>query len=532
MSEHLEHRPTNGSDWVSKSPVRARNLPHRTNEAKLQSTLKKLAKKILLELEPDAHLDERTEEIHAIQTALLFHLRETMETVSERKIFYLGNDVWVSTRELQEKFFSIRERLKNGKNRRTFDGEEDAVLQGLYELGAITIDELRRQPRKKKTRTREGILREIDTTSLNAEILDSLRWSRGFVNDQLKHLQELISRYQREDKIPRLVVSPEIHPSLSEVGVYGLLKCLFETGHSERERNDAQILLNVFLLHWNLKRYIEKVHSAHSKSDAEGKISRLFRESSSAGIEPALSLDKEKGEFKAKLNEDGEVAGQLRRLHTIQVGRNTYSCHLTLSNDKGIPAGVVKSFKKDRKGRPEDIPDLYRTRAVLWGVTTKQIQQSPTIQSDIENILLRVGINALGLNHRRDLYNQENCSEQLDNGDFCIDFDLKGRYPKICINAKLKNGQPFEFQLLPFDVHCAEQVKETGIDHDSYEEVRNLELAKSLIPYDVSPVSHQVADLRLAELNQLKEGTMEAMKSDNFQEFFANNNFFYKQEAA
>lgn len=514
----------NSEDYVGQSPIRARAIPHRPAEENVQVALDRIAQQITLSLVSSqvVGFDQMNNAKRGISAALNAHLRKNLENVAKRKIFHLGDELWISMREIQAAFIDAKKQTKKEVEPIS---EEESIVYALYKLGALPEAEIRKRTRLKEGRDDCYPLRieDRDTSELNNEIQESMIWARTFGQSIVKGAQGLITEYAIAGALDgRSFDLPDVNQDLRNKSLFQMLDHLFSPGGNPRNYNDAQIFLNLFLAHWTYQRFEGKINSTQVKTMCDKIIVGIFEsekeETAVKGIRPVFKYAQ--GTFTPV-----EGVEPLQDLRTIKVNGRTYPIFLDELGGKEKDPAIVKMFKPNRKTRANDITDLYRTKFVPWGYTAKKIREDEIVQMDLISILEAIA-ERLDLKRRPDLDNNDRCMEKLLPGQFCLTIEVEGRFPKIVLNAKLANGEPLEIQIEPFDTYCFEQTPGTGIDHDKLEEARKIDITRLLVPKSVSEVTHDVAEWRLAEIKEARDATIQAMNTEEIQGYFERRPFF------
>ncbi|MEK7146164.1 MAG: hypothetical protein AAB802_03175 [Patescibacteria group bacterium] len=348
-------------------------------------------------------------------------------------------------------------------------------------------------------------------------------WARSFGQRIIKGAQRLITEYAIKGTLSgRSFDLPDVNQDLRNKSLFQMTEYLLSSGNNPRNYNDSQIFLNLFLAHWTYQRFENQMNSTQVQTECDKTIVSIFEsektEATVKGIRPIF-------EYTDREFRPVEGVEALQDLRTIKVNGRTYPIFLDELGGKEECPAILKMFKPNRKTRANDITDIHRTKFVPWGYTAKRIREDKTAQVDLVSILETIA-ERLKLQRIHELDNDDRCMEKLRAGQYCLTNELDGRFSKIVLNAKLANGEPLEIQIEPFDTYCFEQTPGTGIDHKKLEEYREIDITRLLIPQSVSEVTHDVAEMRLAEIKTDRDATIEAMNSETIQVYFENRSLF------
>lgn len=502
-------------DFQSTDRNRARFVPERPNEDIVQSTLRIFAEKVLSKLKEqgiNVTEDNNRTAILAIQKALNLHLRRNLEVIANEPIFYLGQrrgkktkEIFTSTKEIKEAVRKIQTEIDEGRLDRS-----KANVALLLELEAIDNAEVRLKGRKRGGTNggKDLNLEEYNLETLDDEIKESIDWAFDHIDKKLIWMNKLINRFLAEGKCAGKFDRLSVKDALRFDDLFELLGKLFDSNTNTRDANDIQIVLNLALMHWTWERAFQAIKKTRLKKIEKDVMGGLFKEDGSTPRElystevegPVLRYidDEVNPHFEVIAGSKEQVPVYTLKPLLSPKGK-TILIHSYKMKPKPIDSGVGKHLDEDQgKMIPEKVSDYFRTRFVLWNISSQEIHNDPTLKTKLTGVLQKTA-DTLDLEEFR--------IKEPKDGDKFVKWQLTGRTP---------DGVPVEIQIIPHDTYLFEQAHNSGIGHEDFGELRDIDRWQVKVPPSISPILNDVFNLRKKELETKRKRTQRAMKTFDY----------------
>jgi len=470
-----------------------------------------IADTVLYQEEASVSVPQQNAIFHGVEVLLHTHLRKNLEAIADSNIFYIGKDKWTSTVKMKAVLDETIATLNEG----TVQAKEAAVYM-LYKLGAISRGEIKKRSQKKPSIKGKSTFNfsDYDHDELEREVEESMTAARTFVNELVDWLQQEIRDQKRKGILNGETARPlpDINLALRNKSPFEMLRFLFrEKGH-HRDYNDAQMFLIFFLAHWNYQRYLEPI-KPRTQNECDRAVMALFETGREPvkGYEPLLSFE---GDAFTVVDEKPFT----QDLYVAKANEREYPMYLEEMDVKKDNSHIAKTFhKKEGLLKTEDIGDLFRTRLVAWTVTRKDMLGNKTVQQDMHTLCEKTA-KTMNVTEQNPA---PKTVKDLEKGKYWIEPPEAGNpFTKYTLHARLKNGAPFELQIVPLDLHCYEHTPGSGIDHDTYKAgVYGDTLAMS-VPRSTSPLAHEAIDNNRKKRKELRDKTLTAMNSTEMTAFF------------
>lgn len=483
----------------------ARLISHRPDEARVQVLVEQFAQNILeyIETHKEPHIveEKREKAVKNIQRSVNALIRENLEAIGSTPLFYMGRsrggkDHLKSTFEVKKAVMKVKHQVERGEIDR-----KNASIAVLLELGAVTQKELR--GREKNCAAFN--LEDCDLKEWNEGINRSLHWARALANRKMEWIASLIRRYATEGKMEGKLTLPSLNNALREDDVFDLLDKFFTQDLSPRDANDIQVILNLALAHWTHVRFYQSKEKLESFERIKSTILEFLFKTDEDGeylIEdhagPLLGFDPSEERFyKLAHAEEVQPVYEVKPLHCPRGKKiRMYSYFM---GTKPEEACVMKNWDDDKGDMtPDALPDFFRTRFVLWGITSKQILENEEMIGSVRRMLDKLAerLNLSGLN-------------------------IKGPKPddkfvKWKFNGVSPEGIPIEIQIVPHDSYLFDTTPGSALSHDVYAEQRDIDHWDQFIPPSISRNSHTALRLRKQELGVRTQKTMKAMSEFDY----------------
>ncbi len=514
------------------------------NEEMVKTVLDETANNISAAIEktaPDIK-EERDGIRHKIGLAQRAHLRDRLVSIFKNAQFHLEGGRSFSPLEVREAFKRIQ--ILVGKEALPRDKASTAVL---YLLGAIPETEILKTPTVRAVSSYlqvhsggtelSSLLRRplqpkeiqgYNVTSLEADIQESLHWAGDFIRDIMLSVRDLIRHYEATGQIQgEDNEAPNLNQSLRNKSPYEILEYLY-TGDDVRDVNDAQILWVIGFIHFIQNRRIQNIEATNKVKDADAKILENMFESQQPNQKmryPTLKFTGKK--FEATGN--GAILS-CRKLRTARsVAEYQKLVHLVEVDDKMEKSRVYKYFGKSYGDvGPDRFPDEIRTRGILAGITSTELESDEELQNMVyENLVATAHGLGMETNRTAELEAGTLKPTDLEPGQFVIEKDFKhARYPKISLLGVTKKGVRVEVMLICVDTHAFEEADGSGMHHKVKERQLEFKMAKDLAPQSISLITHRVCNWELDRIEILQKATGTART-----EFLAKNPEFFRQAA-
>ncbi len=524
-------------------------VPVAPNETTVHQVIGSIAQRIetfLLPLELTTTIEGLREKIKSILT---HHLRRRLVTIFKEAKFHMEEGGSFTPAEVEAAFNEVQELVNRGKI-----SPEKASSAVLYKLGAISKEEIVKRPTfiarprltlhtrerdnpeatKRSPSTWDELtqledIERYDVSSFETEIKDSLHWASDFIRDRMLEVKSLLRHYEAEGLIHEEEnEAPNLNQSLRNKTPFEILDYLY-TGDEIRDVNDAQILWVVGFIHFMQARRIQRIEAVNKVSHIDKNVlASMFGDALPNGKIKYPTLKFRDGKFTATGS-----AGVLscRSLQTTaKVKEHQKMVHLVEVDDKQDKSRFYKYFARAYgEVGPDRFPDEIRTRGILAGITSQELENDATLQNMvIEN--LTACAHSLGMTvDRSDEVNSGQIDPiQLEPRQFAIEKDFSHpRYPKISMLGVTEEGVRVEIQLITIDTYAFEEADGSGMHHDVKEAQLKFKMAKDLAPQTISPVTHRVCNWKLKEIEAHQAQTATART-----DFIVNNSDFFALKVA
>lgn len=502
-------------DFKNTHRNRARFVPERPNEDIVQNTLRDFAINIFTVLEAqgvEVVMEKKEIAILSIQKALNLHLRRNLEAIAEEPIFYLGKrrkkgtkEIFTSTKEIKEAVKKVQVEIIEGRLERS-----KANVALLLELEAIDNTEIRLKGRKRggSNGGKDLNLEDYNLEILDDEIKESMDWAFDHCDKKLEWMNKLITRYMAEEKFSGEFDRLSIKDALRFDDLFELLTKLFDSNTSTRDANDIQIVLNLALMHWTWERAFESIKKTRLKEIEKKVMGGLFKEDgdnsgrlvSTDVAGPILRYidDMSNPHFEVITGSSERVPVYTLKPLLSPRGK-TILIHSYKMKPKPTDSGVGKHLDEDQgKMIPEKVSDYFRTRFVLWNISSQEIHNDTTLKTKLTEALQKI-------------------AETLDLKDIRIKEPKEGdKFVKWQLTGRTQDGIPVEVQMIPHDTYLFEHAHNSGIGHEDFGELRDIDRWQVQVPPSISQKLHDSFILRKQQLVEKRERTQKAMKTFDY----------------
>lgn len=493
----------------------ARFIPEHKNEDLVQGTIAEFAELVCQTIETDLTIrletEQRSRSVEGIRKTINFVLRENLKDIANEKIFHFGKDrkkrsgeVFKSRNEIKAAVIRIKQRVDSG----TLDREK-ALIAVLHELGALSAKEIRHRSKSNGANGEAFDVQNYETDEIEDEILDSIKWASEYGSKKMEWINGLINKYLANGQLSGTFDRPSFNEELRLEDAFDLLVRFFLDENTDyRDGNDIQLILNDALLHWTWKRTFNRRNRKEYRAIEKEILDCLCvnqdgRYEIKMDTGPVLRYSQVAGEAKFETIPNAHERQQLYTLKPLHCPKGMriqlYSYQM---GEKSAESGVEKHLDDDQgKLFPAEVSDFFRTRFILWKITSKQIREDRELKNKITQALEKLGEQICG---KGDSYEVVEPKET----DKFIKWRLKG---------KTKAGIPIEIQWTPHDTYLFEHANGSPIAHEVYAESRSINRWRVKVPPSISPIMHQAFELREIELNAQREGCKAAMDDFDYE---------------
>lgn len=510
----LKKRLTGGKkgEIQKKRRNQARFIPEHKNETLVQESIAEFADLVMQTIEtegdPPFSAEIRGKAVNGIRKSINYLLRENLEKIAAAPLFHFGKrrvargeEVFRSRNQIKAAVVKVKARVDEGRL-----DKDKALIAVLHELGGLSAAEIRRRSRKGNGANGEDFdVQHYDTDEIEEDILESIKWASEYGGRKTEWINKLINRYLAEESLVGTFDRPSFNENLRLEDAFDLLVKFFLTEETDyRDGNDIQLILNDALLHWTWKRTFSSRERKEYRAVEQSVLGTLCvkkdeRFEVHADTGPVLRYRKDAtGRWRFEVISNAHERQQLYTLKPLHCPRGMsirlYSYQM---GEKSPEAGIEKHLDDDQGQLiPSEVSDFFRTRFMLWKITSKQLRENAVLQAKITETLRKLGERICG--------DSGSAYEVVEAkpGDKFIKWQLKG---------KTQTGLPVEIQFIPHDTYLFEHADASPIAHEVFEEERSIKRWRVKVPPSISPIMHKAFDLREPELRAERAAAKKAM---------------------